>query len=95
MMARTLILSTTMGKVDGCRLWFTRLTGGSVYLDYPCPHTPLSYCSRAQAIHCTLDCGSNSTAKQSNTIVDRHSIPFQTRPYAHVPLIVTTAQTTV
>ena len=31
MMARTLILSITMGKVDGCRLWSTRLTGGSVY----------------------------------------------------------------
>ena len=27
--------------------------------------------------------------------LDRHSIPFQTRPYAHVLLIVTTAQTTV
>ena len=95
MMARTLILSITMGKVDGCRLWSTRLTGGSVYPDYPCPHTPLSYCSRAQAIHCTPDCGSNSIAKQSNKILDRHSIPSQTRPYAHVPLIVTTAQTTV
>ena len=43
MMARTLILSITMGKVDGCRLWSTRLTGGSVYPDYPCPciHTAL------------------------------------------------------
>ena len=39
MMARTLILSITMGKVDGCRLWSTRLTGGSVYPGYPCPHT--------------------------------------------------------
>ena len=77
MMARTLILSITMGKVDGCGL---RLTGGSVYPNYPCPHTPLSYCSRAQAINCTPDCGSNSTPKQSNKIVDRHSIPFQTRP---------------
>ena len=59
-------------------------------------HTPLVlFNARAQAIHCTPDCGSNSTAKQSNIIVDRHSIPFQTRPYAHALLIVTTAQTTV
>ena len=68
-------ISITMGKVDGCRLWSPRLTGGRVYPDYPCPHrelinvstrrsTPLSYCSRAQAIHCSPDCGNNSTAKQ-------------------------------
>ena len=94
-----------MGKVDGCRLWSTWLTGGRVYPDYPCPHrelinvsttrsTPLSYCSR-QAIHCTPDCGSNSTPNKAKKIVDRHSIPFQTRPYAHVSLIIITAQTTV
>ena len=88
MMARILILSITMGKVDGCRFWSTRLTGGRVYPDYPCPQ------STGYPLH-PPDCGSNSTAKQSNKIVDRHSIPFQTRPYAHVPLIVTTAQTTV
>ena len=98
MMARTLILPITMGKVDGCRLWSTRLTGSSasVYPDYPCPHTPLALLLfKSTGYPLPPDCGSNSTAKQSNKIVDRHSIPFQTRPYAHVPLIVTTAQTTV
>ena len=42
MMARTLILSITMRKVDGCRLWSTRLPGGRVYPDYPCPHRELT-----------------------------------------------------
>ena len=42
MMARTLILSITMGKVDGCRLWSTRLTGGSVYPDYPAMPTHIA-----------------------------------------------------
>ena len=30
-------ISITMGKVDGCRLWSPRLTGGRVYPDYPYP----------------------------------------------------------
>ena len=87
-----------MGKVDGCRLWCPRLTGGRVYPDYPCPHrelinvstrrsTPHSYCSRAQAIHCTPDCESNSTAKQSNKIVDIYLYINMTRPYQYVHVL--------
>ena len=34
-------ISITMGKVNGCRLWSPRLTGGRVYPDYPCPHREL------------------------------------------------------
>ena len=90
----------------GCRLWSPRLTEGRVYPDYPCPHrelinvstrrsSPLSYCSRAQAIHCTQDCGSNSTAKQRRTTFYPFSNYCMTHPHAHVLLIVTTAQTTV
>ena len=103
-------ISITMGKVDGCRLWSPRLTGGRVYPDYPCPHrelinvhvstrrsTPFSYCSRTQAIdplHPGLWEQFHRQTKEKDIL--GLSLNYRmTRPYAHVLLIVTTAQTTV
>ena len=59
------------------------------------PHPSLIVQEHRLDIHCTPDCGSNSTTKHSNKIVDRFSNYHMTCPYAHVLLIVTTAQTTV
>ena len=82
-------ISITMGKVDGCRLWSPRLTGGRVYPDYPCPHrefinvrvstrrsTPFSYCSRAQAIDPLL----HRQTKEKDIL----GLSLNYRPYAHV-----------
>ena len=92
-------ISITMGKVDGCRLWSPRLTGGRVYPDYPCPHrerinvhvstrrsTPFSYCSRTQAIdplHPGLWKQFHRQTKEKDIL--GLSLNYRmTRPYAHV-----------
>ena len=67
-------ISITMGKVDGCRLWSPRLTGGRVYPYYQCSHRELINVSTIRStcpsllFKSTPDCGSNSTAKQSNKL---------------------------